>query len=171
MSEGIERIQSGKEILKSLESEGVYVFHGSLNPDIEILEPRQSTHVDLRKPTEMIRDGEPTVSATPYSEIAIFRSIMRGSNLGVKDLVTKFGIVDGNVGFYVSTQEAIEKVREKKGYVYVFNKSDFEPYDRNGNISEKSMEWRSYKPVKPIRVVEVNYEDLPEVEKITVGDK
>ncbi len=171
MNESTEKIKSGKEILKGLESEGLYIFHGSMNGNIEILEPRQSKHADLRVSTEMINDGEPAVSATPYSEIAIFRSIMRGSNLGVNDLTTKFEIVDGNVGFHVSTMEAIEKAKDKNGYVYVFNKSDFQPYDRNGNVNEKNMEWRSYKPVKPIQVIEVNFGDLPDMEKIKVVDR
>ena len=35
-------IESGRNILKSLEAEGKYVFHGSGNADLKALEPRQA---------------------------------------------------------------------------------------------------------------------------------
>jgi hypothetical protein len=53
--------------------------------------------------------------------------------------------------------------------VYVFDKKDFEPYNRDGKVTEKSMEWRAYKSVKPIEKIEVNFDDLPKRSKIDIG--
>jgi hypothetical protein len=44
MNESIEKITSGREILKNLEAEGKYVFHGSENPHIDVMEPRQALY-------------------------------------------------------------------------------------------------------------------------------
>ena len=59
MNESIEPLPTGREELIALESEEQYVFHGSADGAIEILEPRQSSHViDSTKPTEKINDGK-----------------------------------------------------------------------------------------------------------------
>ncbi len=159
--ESFEEIPSGKEILHELEGENLYVFHGSMNGDIKTFELKQGKQVpNVNKPLEMIEDGSPAISASPHADVAIFRAIMRGKNLGM-DITTRFGSRNGKLSFIVFQKNAIEAAKDKKGYVYIFNKTDFEPYDRDGNVSEDNMEWRSYKPVKPIRVVEVNFDDLP----------
>lgn len=44
--------------------------------------------------------------------------------------------------------------------MYVFNKNEFEPYSRDGQPHPGNMEWRSYQSVKPIKVIEVSFEDL-----------
>lgn len=170
MKEGIEKVQSGREILKDLESAGVYVFHGSPKGEIEILEPRQGMRA--AKSNEMITDGDPAVSATPYVDISIFRAIVSmRKNSKISNYNTSFGVHNGELKYGVSSQDILDEAKNNFGYVYVFNKSDFEPYDRSGNASDKNMEWRSYKPVKPIQVVEVNFNDLPDMEKIIVSNE
>lgn len=163
MNEGVEKIQSGKKILKGLESEGAYIFHGSPFGNTEMLEPRQA----LEKGEN---DGNPAVSGSPYADIAIFRSIINEKIITDTSYSSSFGYANGQL-FFKASSNILENLNDKKGYVYVFNKSDFEPYDRNGNVSDKNMEWRSYKPLKPVRVVEVNFDDMPDMEKIIIDNK
>lgn len=154
------------ERLMQLESEGKHVFHGSPKPDIEILEPRQSTHVpDYSKPTESILDGAPAVSATPYAQMAIFRSIINGSNIDM-DHTSGFGFDNEGIFFSVSHDDVLKRAEGKDGYVYVFDKKDFAPYTREGEDQGSNFEWRSYKPVKPVEVIKVGHEHLPKKIKV-----
>ncbi len=158
-----------KEKLSQLEESGQYVFHGSPNGEIEVLEPRQGTHIpDLSKPTEVILDGRPAVSATPYADLATFRAIINGANIPI-DHTSGFGVTDGKKHFRVSSEDVLTHAKDKKGYVYVFDKDKFEPYDRNGEPKLDNMEWRSYQSVKPKEVIEVTQEDLPDLEDIKIG--
>lgn len=163
------QLLSGREILTGLETKGKYLFHGSADGNIETLEPRQSVRVaDMNNPTEMVNDGEPAVSATPYSNVAIFRSIINHKNIKL-DYSSSFGKIGPDLLFSVSSEKVLEQARDKKGFVYVFDKSDFQPYNRNGNADEQSMEWRSYKEVRPVKVVEVGYGDLPPTDQIKIN--
>lgn len=157
-----------KEQLLKLEAEGKYVFHGSPDKDIKILEPRQGKHIpDLNKTEESILDGDPAVSATPYLEFAIFRAIINKVNVPFSHS-SGFGLTNGNKNFRVSSQKVIDESQNKKGYVYVFNKKDFEPYSRDGEAGQDSMEWRSYVSIKPVHVIEVSSKDLPDRDLIEV---
>jgi hypothetical protein len=158
------------EKLLELEASGKHVFHGSPKGDLEKLEPQQGTHVpDISKPEEVILDGEPAVSATPYAELAAYRAIVNTTNIPF-DHRSGFGMRDKEKVFRISSAEALaEALNNKKGYVYVFDKNDFEPYNRKREALPTSMEWRSYKEVAPLEVVEVSSKDLPPVDKIKVG--
>ncbi len=162
---------SPKERLLQLENEGGYVFHGSPEGDLKVLSPRQGKHVpDLNKPTESILDGKPAVSATPYAELAIFRAIINRKNVSFGH-TSGFGTSeDGEKHFSVSSKEVLEVVKEKKGFVYVFDKKEFEPYNRDGVTNNKSMEWRSYAASTPIEIIEVSSNDLPPKNKIKIND-
>lgn len=70
--------------------------------------------------------------------------------------------------FRVSSKEVLDSVKDKIGFVYVFNRDEFEPYSRNGVASEDSMEWRSYKEVSPVDVIEVKYDDLISEDNIRI---
>jgi len=149
------------ERLRTLEETGNYVFHGSPVSNMQALEPRQGTHTpDESKQGEKILDGKPAVSATPFVSFAIFRAIVNNANVPFKHS-SRFGFKDGEREYRVSSVEVLESVRGKKGYVYVFDKDEFEPYSRDGKVRDGLMEWRAYKKVKPVEVVEVTYEDLP----------
>lgn len=162
---------SSKEKLLQLEEAGLHVFHGSPDGDIEVLEPRQGHHVpDLTKPAEALPDGEPAVAATPHSELATFRAIINRKNVPFSHN-SSFGITDGEKTFRVSSQEVLDAAKGKKGYVYVFDKKDFKPYDRKGQPRPDSMEWRSHTSVKSLDVVEVTSDDLPNEERIKVGEE
>lgn len=161
---------SSKERLFELEQTGNHLFHGSPDGDIETLEPRQGNHVpDLNKPTETIPDGMPAVSATPYADMATFKAIINKKNVPISH-TSGFGTSpSGEKQFRVSSEEVLEHAKDKKGYVYVFDKNEFEPYSRNGGANEYSMEWRSYNSVRPVDVIEVTSDDLPHVSDIQIG--
>ncbi len=114
-----------KERLNELEATGEYVFHGSPNGEIEILEPRQSTRVsDPSKPSESIADGNPAVSATPYADLATFRAIINKQNIPLEEFSSGFGIDNAEKRtFQVSSAEVLDHVKDKKGYVYVLIKT------------------------------------------------
>lgn len=141
---------SGRRELLSLEKTGKYVFHGS--PDrIEILEPRQAVNKGEN-------DGNPAIFATPHTDTAIFRSLINDRNV-TGDSESKFGIDDKKGGLYFeATQNLIDNARGKIGKVYILDKKDFFQFEGTQCITEKT--------IKPIRVIEVNYDDLPDYIKI-----
>ena len=151
---------TNKEKLINLEKEDKYVFHGSPDRDIELFELRQGKHKG--EP-----DGRPAVSTTLYVEFAIFRAIINRKNISQHS--SSFGITPkGEKEFIVSSKEILEQAKDKKGYVYIFNKKDFEPYDRNHKPKESNMEWRSYLPVKALDILEVTFADLPNIDRIKI---
>ena len=156
---------SKKQKLLELEKSGNYVFHGSPVGGIKILEPKQGKYVpNTKKREEKINDGKPAVSATPYLEIAIFRAIVNSENIKQKSILTGFGYsLKKGVNLRVSSEKILDEAYDNSmGYIYIFNKKDFEPYDRDGEAKPTSMEWRSYTAVKPIEVVKITGEDLIE---------
>lgn len=162
MKESFEHTPSNIEHLREMEQTGNYLFHGSPESSIEILEPRQSTHT--KSSGEIIEDGNPAVSATPYLDLAVFRGVVNKKNIRLPH-TSGFGLTRHlesiTPQFDISNEQALaEAYNNKVGYVYVFNKSDFQPYSRINIPDEKSMEWRSYTPVKPIEVLEVHSTDL-----------
>jgi len=156
--------------LSEYEESRRFVFHGSPSGDLKILEPRQGRHVpDLSKPDETILDGNPAISATPYLDFAIFRALINKNNIPF-NFNSGFGFKDGKKEYRVSTKEVLDAIKDKRGYVYVFNKNEFVPYARNGQPRPESMEWRSYKEVSPIEIVEVTFADMPPEELIEISD-
>lgn len=67
-----EVISENKRLLQELEKSGEFVFHGSYQK-LEILEPRQGRKRN-KETGKIEEDGSPAVSATPFADIAIFRS-------------------------------------------------------------------------------------------------
>lgn len=130
-----------KEKLANLEKEGVYLFHGS--PFIiEKLEPRQPSK--FNKETRRTEShGATSVVATPFSDIAIFRSLVNDNNCQGS---SSFGFENNNLEF-ATTSDNLSKIAGKIGHVYVLNKSDF--------IKFSDMEWRSDKEIVPVKVIEV----------------
>lgn len=158
-----------KEKLLKLEKENKYVFHGSPVENIDLLEPRQARHYpDLSNhPEEYILDGDPAVSATPYAEIAIFRALINSKNIHTNHR-SGFDVMGGKPNFRLSSKEIIKELEGKKGFVYVFDRSNFKPYRRDGEAVPESMEWRSYKEVKPLEVVEVWRNDFPSEDRVEI---
>jgi len=153
---------TSKKELKKLEETGEFVFHGSALK-LDVLEPRQP-YTYSKTENKMIEDGEPSVAATPYAEIAIFRAIINSDNEPKKHW-SNFGASIGHGSVLIefgANKETLEQAVGKHGYVYILNKKDFSP--RNGHAQE--MEWRCDKKVKPVRAIEVTYNDLPEIKII-----
>lgn len=150
MNESIERIQSGREILKNLEELNIYVFHGSENPGISVLEPRQAyTRIAGAK----VEDDKPAIHASPLSDIAILMALVNinncpnGFNSGFERRGEKLVLC--------CSQQGLDQLNENsRGYIYVLSKDDFIPRGKSQAIS--------YTGSKPLRVVEVRKEDLSE---------
>lgn len=155
----------GIDYLNYLEKTGKYVFHGSPFGGIDTLVPKQGRHFPNPKDSEeFILDGDPAVSATPYAEFAIFRALINKNN--TPNVRSGFGFNNKEKEFRVSNQKVLDDIKDKKGFVYVFDKNHFEPYSRNGKAHEGNMEWRAYKEVKPKEITEVQYDDLKQIENI-----
>jgi hypothetical protein len=143
----------GRIALERLERSGQFVFHGSPSV-IEVFEPRQATQFDSTT-GKNLPDGEPAVFAADQSLPAIFKGLINGVISPGLNLLSGWRSEEGKLHFY-SVREGIEGARKEgvKAYVYVFNKSDFEPY--------RGMEYRSLQIVTPKMTIEVTGQDLPE---------
>ena len=149
MNESVEQQKTKRKILLELESTNRYVFHGSPHL-LEELEPRQAQTMDSIT-AKMVDDGEPAVVTSPFVDIAIFRSIINRDNIR-GNYSSSFSYRDNSLSFSTNL-ETIGQAKEHKGYVYVFNKDDFERHS--------PMEYRLKNTVKPIEVIEVTSADLP----------
>ncbi len=146
------------EALKLLTIESGYVFHGSGNV-IKEFEPRQAhTIVDSKK----IPDGEPAIFASTFLDYAIFMALFNKENCPNG---YQAGVSYNGVSFtYTAIQKTLEQVSENtKGYVYVFNRSDF--------TRRNNSEWVSYKKVKPILSFEVSRGDFKPAIEIIVEEQ
>jgi hypothetical protein len=151
MHESIEQTPPGREILKNLETENEYVFHGSENPHLEFLEPRQAfTIIDGKK----VEGDKPAVHGSQFCDIAIFMGLINEKNCP-EGFSNTFSYEGGKELTFSASQQALDQLGESaRGYVYVFAKEDFIP--RGG------AQLISYNEVKPLRIVEVGKADLPE---------
>lgn len=149
--ESKETVLSSRDKLLSLEKEGKFVFHGS--PDeIETLEPRQPLIYNVQK-KEKEKHGNPCVAATPYADIAIFRAIVNSKNFSHGGYASFLKVDKEGVMKLATTKQVLEEIEDKKGFVYVLDKSVFDKFS--------NMEWRSESPIKPEDVIVVTAEDLP----------
>ena len=136
------------KLLKQLEAEGNYIFHGSPTGGIEEFEPRQPTDWSSGKAVE---HGRKSIVGTPKADISIFRALVN------KDW-TRWS---SNGELFEASKIALGEAEKGKGFVYVFDKNDFQPFEG---------EWRAYKPIRPIRAIEVDAKDLPSWIQVISGD-
>lgn len=134
--------------LSKLEKESKYVFHGGENL-IDEFEPRQA-HTIIER--QRVSDGKPAVFASSFASYAVFMAIINKANCP-KGL--RSGCSYSNRGLkFTATKATLEQLSgQSKGYVYIFDRGDFE--------QKNSSEWVSYKKVKPVRFIKVDYSDLP----------
>ncbi len=146
--------RNSKEYLHSLESQGLYVFHGSPF-DLGELEPQQAHQSVQQNDGSFIEvpDGEPAVYATPNVDVAIFMSLFNGTNFS--DIYSGFYPSLEGPHFWIS-QNAFDQLQKSSasGFIYVFNMEDFKP--------QSSLESVSYNKVKPLEIIKVTIKDLPE---------
>jgi hypothetical protein len=149
-TENKENDLSPRERLLILEKEGKFVFHGS--PDnIDTLEPRQPFIFDIKSKIKE-KHGEPCVVATPRADIAIFRAIVNPKNFPEKEYASSFSINKDDTLRLCATKQVLENIKDKRGFVYVLDKSLFKKFS--------GMEWRSEQIIKPNGVILVTAEDL-----------
>lgn len=140
-----------REKLISLEKEGKFVFHGS-SEIINILEPRQP-YIFNKKTKKREKHGELCVVATPYADIAIFRAIVNKKNFPESGYASSFKINKNGLPELAATEQILKNVVDKKGFVYVLDKSLFSRFS--------NMEWRTGKEIKPNEIILVIAKDLP----------
>lgn len=145
-----EKMGKGREKLLALEKEGKYVFHGS-PVEIKELEPRQAQDYD-READISQDDGTPAVFASPYADAAIFRALINEKNVQ-GDSESGWSLAEDGLHFR-ATQNLIESVRGLTGKVYVLDKSQFGP--------DEGMQVWSHGTVRPVDVIEVAVDDLPD---------
>mgnify|MGYP007094911175 CR=1 FL=1 len=144
-----EQIGKNREKLLALENEGRYVFHGSME-EIDVLEPRQAEKQN-KETGEMEPDGDLAVFATPHADTAIFRSLINAKDVSGESS-SGFGMGDNGLHFS-TTQNLLDAAKTKRGKVYVLDKAQFSNFE--------GTQCRSFEDVKPIEVIEVDFNDLP----------
>lgn len=141
-----------------------YLFHGSPNGEIELLEPRQALHHG--KP-----DGEPAVCAAEDVYRSIFISLLNRSVLGDEAKSAGSGWSrDGNgPTIYKATKNLLDAAKTSKGYLYLLNPNDFAWVELDDPKHGKKRELRSNKPVRPVGKIKVRLTDFPyPIEEITL---
>jgi len=142
----IEKMSPGKKRLLKLGKTGNYVFHGSPNGDIKMLEPRRC---------KVENSDDSLVFATEAPEVAIFRSMISRNIFPDDDnYASLFGMRRGKLYFEVSPSVFKELNNSKEGYVYVIPKSEFKKLSK--------IELVLHEPIQPVEVIRVTSKDLPE---------
>ncbi|HCI05155.1 TPA: hypothetical protein DEX28_00210 [Patescibacteria group bacterium] len=142
------RNKKGKDLLLELEKTGQYLFHGSEN-EIEIFEPHQAYNFINGKKT---KDDKPGVHASPFAEVAVFMSLINNKNCPAGFSNTFYW--NGSKVVLGATKQALDQLNNAKGYVYVFDKFSFK--------QRSSIEYIHHTSIKPLRMIEVGFKDLPE---------
>lgn len=153
---------AGRELLQRLEEEGAHVFHGSPNGSIGVLQPRQGRTSNPQTGI-MENDGPPAVFATPIADVAIFRALFNSVNFSevYGHYSSSFELDENGQLILSATQNLIDAVRDKVGYVYVMENGAF--YEGDG------LECRTESEIVPSQKVRVTLEDLQS--KIRVIDR
>lgn len=146
-----EPMSEAKEELLKLEQNGQFVFHGT-HRELDAFTPQQAYNYDG---VEQTADGEPAVFASAFAEYAIFMAIITEENCP-KGYWSGAGMINSRLVFN-ATQDTLDQLTDlSMGWVYVFNKNDFEKRDPDG------IEYVAHAPVTPIKKVRVSKADLPE---------
>ncbi len=162
----METHRSGREQLQSMEAEGKYVFHGSENPNLDSLEPRQAYNFinGVQEP-----DGNPAVFASSKADYAIMMALINKKNCpkGYRSSASSSQKENGEMTLTLRTQkDSIDQLDDESfGFVYIFDKDAFQR--RKGGV-----EYTSKVPVSSVNKIRVTKEDLPPyVEILDDGSK
>ncbi len=154
MEDSIEYVVSGRDQLQNLETENRYVFHGSENPDLDSLEPRQAYNYKngVQEP-----DGDPAVFASSRADYAIMMALINKQNCpkGCRSSASSSENEKGEVLLRLrASKDSVEQLTDESvGYVYVLEKDLFQ--NRGG------AEYTNKVPVIPKGKVMVTKLDLP----------
>ena len=124
----MEKFESKQNIHESKEKPP-FLYHGTINGDIEEFEPRSA----IERP-----DEEPAVYASPDLEIAILSM--------ANAFVSNGGILNGRMFACIPMTREEFGAHDRGGTVYVFRSDSFEINEGRG-LQDK--EWVSKTPVKP----------------------
>lgn len=130
--------------LQEFEKTNKYLFHGSMNGEIQEFKPRQAYSGGEA-------DGEPCVAASAFIDPAIFMAV-----LGSRKLGGWMNGQDGETIYYLLRSELNQAIAENwTGFVYVLNRDQdvFKPY--------REFEWRAHTNVVSIEKIKVGIDDLP----------
>ncbi len=130
-----------------------YLFHGSSNK-INVLEPRQSKDNENKyNEDNAVFLTSSFLTATAYS--------FRGK---LKEVNEKYDFSINNKGEYPVMEFEVDKVPDNLyGYVYVFENNN----DIIKDNKEETTQYRSYKKLKPIDIIKVNYRNYENYYKKT----
>ncbi len=154
---------SQRDKLLDLEKTEKYLFHGSGNSGIDIMDPRQAFNY-VNGVQE--KDGEPSVFASDKVDFAILMAMVNAYNC-------KNGFSSGagtskdenrnsKLTLKISKSTSDQLNENSVGYVYVFNKKDFTKRDPDG------VEYICKTEVSPIEKIEVRKSDLSNYIEITM---
>ncbi|MFA6995416.1 MAG: hypothetical protein WC249_03365 [Patescibacteria group bacterium] len=138
-----ENVINPRERLLKLEKEGHYVFHGS-KALVDRLEPQQAYNNNQK-------DGAPAVFATPFADVAIYRSLINTNNINGPS-ESQFGTTGDGV-YFKASQNLVDSAKNITGKIYVLDREKFKNF--------KGTECRLEEPIDPIEVIEVTANDLP----------
>lgn len=156
MNESIEHMPSGREQLQNLEAENKYVFHGSENPKLDSLEPRQGYNYKngVQEP-----DGDPAVFASSKVDYAIMMALINKKNCpsGYHSGASSTQKESGEIALTLrASKDSIEQLNDESfGYVYIFDKNVFQKREDGG------VEYVSKVPVSSVKKIRVTKSDLP----------
>lgn len=111
--------------LLDYEESGDYLFHGTVSSDVRQFEPRQPTGV-TRDQNGTPFTFPPSVFATPSVDIAIYAASLKPYGRGAWCQHLIDGVVV--ITFYADDDTKAMSTG-KTGFVYVFERSDFDPVD------------------------------------------
>lgn len=134
--------QATRKLLQQLERTGKFVFHGSPTLLTE-LKPQQQKNYSAKKKA-LVHDGRPAICATPFADVATFRSLVRQG-------WTSFGTKNGQV-MYGASALALNRAKTATGWVYILTKQKFH--------KRTSFEMRAYKTLLPLAIIPVTFKDF-----------
>jgi len=132
-----------------------YLFHGSPNGDITLLEPRQANH--NRKP-----DGQPAVCASDSVWDSMFKGLYNRQQLVGQVLHNSGWEHTNGILKYYASKNLADAAKTAKAHLYLVDPVQFEwvglePDPDHGDRKEL----RSLAPVKPLARITFNLSDFP----------
>ncbi len=138
--------------LQEYEKQG-YVFHGSTDPNIKILNPRPATDVDETNAF----NNDTAIFATPSPTASVIFACMSLNNVPreIRRGVWSIGSEDGQKIVARIPKKWRKHLKNNSGYVYILDGSTF---SNKGDV--KGWQVKSKKSVKPVTSVNVSFTDF-----------
>ena len=136
---------------KKYSESGEYVFHGSPNGGIEVLEPKQA-YVTIKG--EKIKDGKPAVFASKDYNLSLVHAVLGNSVLWKEGSGFRTSVSNGIVKVWI-TREMSELLENNNpiGCIYVLKKENFSKSSRDEEVVSRDV-------VVPVEKIKVGKEEL-----------